>query len=335
MGWFDRADLEELIENYGGVDCKMIPDFQTLMLPVLEACADGAISTGEVVDRLEGRFEMTEEERWRRTSVGRPTVFYNRVYAAKKHLRDAGLIRYPARGQHELTAEGRRVLQEKPERIDLKFLEQFETYLEFKERRGTRSGKAESAENHVPAISVDAPGEVATPDETLRQAYKAIQDTLAADLLDRVRNSTPQFFEELIVDLLLSMGYGGPADDAGRVLGGSGDDGVDGVIDQDPLGVDQVYVQAKRYKEDNAVGAPAIRDFFGAVNLKKAQKGIFFTSSAFSPSARAAAEGFGMRIVLIDGERLAKLMIKYNIGCREEETIRLKRVDEEYFEPGS
>ncbi len=319
----------------GGVDCKMIPTFHTLMLPVLEACADGAISTREVIARLADRFELTEEERRRSFPDGRRANFFHSVYHAKKHLKEAGLVRYPGRDRYELTDEGRRVLQEKPERIDLKFLEQFEAYLEFKERKRTPSGEAKSEENRGPATSVAALGEEATPDETLRRAYKAIQDTLAADLLDRVRNSTPQFFEELIVDLLLSMGYGGPADDAGRVLGGSGDDGVDGVIDQDPLGVDQVYVQAKRYKEDNTVGSAAIRDFFGALNLKKAQKGIFFTSSAFSPSARAAAEGFGMRIVLIDGERLAKLMIKYNIGCREEEIIQLKRVDEEYFEPGS
>ena len=168
----------------------------------------------------------------------------------------------------------------------------------------------------------------------MRLAYKVIRNALAADLLDRVRNATPQFFEELIIELLVAMGYGGADTDAGRTLGQSGDDGVDGVIDQDPLGVDQVYIQAKRYQEGNNIGAGAIRDFFGALNLQKAQKGIFFTSSAFSASAKETAEGLGMRIVLIDGERLANLMIQYNIGCREEEIIRLKKIDEEFFDQG-
>lgn len=156
--------------------------------------------------------------------------------------------------------------------------------------------------------------------------------TLAVDLLDRVRDATPEFFEDLIVELLLSMGYGGASGDAGRRIGGSGDGGVDGVIDQDPLGVDQIYVQAKRYKEGNNIAPSAIRDFFGALNLKKAQKGIFFTTSAFSGDAIQTAKDLGMRIVLIDGERLAKLMLKYNIGCRDEEILYLKKIDEEFFE---
>jgi len=150
--------------------------------------------------------------------------------------------------------------------------------------------------------------------------------------MDRVRDASPGFFERLIVELLLAMGYGGASEEAGRALGKTGDDGIDGVIDQDPLGVDQVYVQAKRYGEANSVGAGAMRDFFGALSLKKAQKGIFVTTSSFSPSAVQTAKDLGSRIVLIDGAQLARLMIRYNIGCRDEEIVHLKKIDEDFFE---
>ena len=172
-----------------------------------------------------------------------------------------------------------------------------------------------------------------TPDEALRSAHGAIIGALSAELLDRVRNGTPAFFERLIVQLLVAMGYGGTSEEAGRALGQSGDNGVDGVIDQDPLGVDQIYVQAKRYAEGNNIGAGAIREFYGALSLKKAQEGIFVTTSAFSTAATETARGLGSRIVLIDGPHLARLMIRYNVGCRDEEIIHLKKLDEDFFEP--
>jgi len=156
--------------------------------------------------------------------------------------------------------------------------------------------------------------------------------TLASELLDRVRISPPAFFEKLIVSLLLAMGYGGTSKEAGRPLGQSGDDGIDGVIDKDPLGVDQVYLQAKRYAEGNNIGAGTIRDFYGALSLKRAHKGIFVTTSAFSPSAIQTARDLHSRIVLIDGIQLAQLMIRYNVGCRDEEVLYLKKIDEDFFE---
>jgi len=178
-----------------------------------------------------------------------------------------------------------------------------------------------------PAISTQ--GGTETSDEALRKAPAAITGTLAADLLDRVRKATPVFFEKLIVELLLAMGYGGTSEEAGRALGQSGDDGV---IDQDPLGVDQIFVQAKRYAEGNNISAGAIRDFYGALSLKKAHKGIFVTTSAFSQPAIDAARGLGSRIVLIDGLQLSRLMIRYNVGCRDEDVLHLKQVDEDFFE---
>ena len=306
----------------------MIPDYQTLMLPVLEACSKGTVSTKEAIATLADEFSLSKEDRAQLIPSGKQTTFSNRINWAKCYLKQAGLVKYPARSKFAITEEGKKVLQSKQEHIDNKFLEQFEPFREFRARKGTQSGRNGSATaNDLEAETADA-----TPDENLRLAYKTIRNALAADLLDQVRNSTPEFFETLILELLVSMGYGGMASDAGRALGRTGDDGVDGVIDQDPLGVDQIYVQAKRYKEGNDIGAGAIRDFFGALNLKKAQKGIFFTSSGFSSSARKTAQGLGTRIVLIDGKRLANLMIDYNIGCREEEIIRLKKVDEDFFE---
>ena len=172
-----------------------------------------------------------------------------------------------------------------------------------------------------------------TPDEAMRTAHQEIETALGQDLLDRIRKASPDFFERLIVNLLLSMGYGGSTNrDVGRTLGRSGDDGVDGVIDQDALGLDRVYIQAKRYAAGNSIGAGAIRDFFGSLDRHKATKGIFVTTSTFSPSARETAEFLSKRIVLIDGEQLARLMIRHNVGCRIEDTLHLKKIDEEFFE---
>lgn len=304
----------------------MIPDYQTLMLPVLESTEQGEVITSDVIEALAEKFQLTQEERQQLLPSGKQSTFSNRVHWAKGYLKQAGLLKYPARSHFIITDEGKKVLAGKPKKIDSKFLEQFEAFQEFRSRKGTQSGKESSDIENV--LSNDT----ATPDELLRSAHKAIDDALAAEILDRIREASPQFFEELIVDLLLAMGYGGTSENAGKAIGKSGDGGIDGVIDQDPLGVDQIYVQAKRYAEGNKIGAGAIRDFFGALNLKKAQKGIFFTSSSFSSSAIQTANDLGSRIVLINGIHLAKLMMRYNIGCRDEEILHLKKIDEAFFE---
>lgn len=303
----------------------MIPDYQTLMLPVLKLAANGELTTKEAIEILGDEFSLSAEERETVLPSGNQRTFDNRVNWAKSYLKQAGLLKYPKRGSYIATEQGLNVLRKKPERIDNEFLNQFAPFQDFRNRKGTQSFEKSSEDNK--AVSA-----ISTPDEILRAAHKKIDAALGAELLDRVREASPQFFEELIVELLLAMGYGGTSEDAGRALGQSGDNGVDGVIDQDPLGVDQIYVQAKRYKEGNAIGAGDIRDFFGALNLKKAQKGIFFTTSTFSNSAIQTAKDLGMRIVLIDGGQLAKLMIRYSIGCRDEELLHLKKVDEEFFE---
>jgi restriction system protein len=256
---------------------------------------------------------------------GKQRTLDNRVNWAKSYLKQAGLLSYPRRGFFTATDEGRKVLEQKLDRIDANYLMAFEAFRAFRNRRHTDDTEAGVSEEEV--VSSDA-----TPDETLRLSHRQINLALGADLLERVRAASPKFFEDVIVSLLLAMGYGGSEQDAARALGRSGDNGVDGVVDQDPLGVDQIYVQAKRYAQGNTISASEIRDFFGALNLKKAQKGIFFTTSTFSPSAIQTARDLSTRIVLIDGEQLANLMIKYGVGCRTEEVLHLKKIDDEFFE---
>ena len=301
----------------------MIPDYQTLMRPVLDASKDGEVRISDVVNQLADKFQLTEEEREELLPSGKQTTFSNRVHWAKAYLIKAGLVEATRRGYFVITQRGQKALNDNAE-INNQYLRQFDEFRAFQGQ--TRDDTKTESEEITETIESNA-----TPDEVLRAAYENIHATLSTELLDRVRGVSPGFFERLIVDLLLAMGYGGTAEDAGRALGKTGDNGVDGVVDQDPLGVDQIYIQAKRYAAGNTVGAGDIRDFFGALNLKKAQKGIFITTSSFSPSAVQTAKNLGSRIVLIDGAHLAKLMIRYNIGCRDEQVLSLKKIDEDFF----
>jgi restriction system protein len=303
-----------------------VPDYQSLMSHVLSASADGEVRIGDVVERLADQLALTPEERAELLPSGRQTLFANRVHWAKTYLSKAGLTEPTRRGYFRITDRGRQVLSSHPQRIDNTFLDRFAEFREFREKSAQASGHEQSQAQEVLEKSHD------TPDEVMRAAHKQIEAALAQDLLDRVHAAPPAFFERLIVSLLLRMGYGGSATDAGRALGRSGDDGIDGVIDQDALGLDRVYIQAKRYGEGNNIGAGAIRDFFGSLDRHKATKGLFVTTSAFSPSAQETAEFLSKRIVLIDGQQLAKLMIRYDIGCRVEEVLNIKKIDEDFFE---
>lgn len=302
----------------------MIPDYQTLMRPVLECSFSGEARISDVVEQLANKFGLTADERAVLLPSGKQTRFANRVHWAKSYLKQAGLVEITRRGHFSITDRGRASLADKAVTINNAYLEQFEDFKSFKDR-------ANDIETATPGTA-EIPETVSTPDEILRRAHSSITSALSAELLDRVRKASPAFFENLIVELLIAMGYGGTSEEAGRAIGQSGDDGVDGVIDQDPLGVDQIYLQAKRNGEGNNIGAAAIRDFFGALSLKKAHKGIFVTTSMFSPASVQTAHDLGSRIVLIDGVQLTKLMIRYNIGCRDEEVLHLKKVDEDFFE---
>ncbi|WP_166141657.1 restriction endonuclease [Methylosinus sp. RM1] len=303
-----------------------IPDYQSLMLPVLSAASLGEARIGDVVERVAESLALTAEERAQLLPSGRQTLFANRVHWAKTYLNKAGLVEITRRGHFTITDRGKRALQSNPGRIDNVFLNRFEEFRDFV--KGSQQEDAEAAPVALSPIEFRSQ----TPDEIMREAHREIDASLRRDLLDRVRGASPEFFERLLVNLLLGMGFGGSVADAGRALGRSGDDGVDGVIDQDALGLDRVYIQAKRYAEGNNVGSGAIRDFFGSLDRHKATKGLFVTTSRFSASAIETAQFLSKRIVLIDGDQLTKLMIRYNVGCRVEETLEIKKVDEDYFE---
>lgn len=300
-----------------------IPDFQTLMLPVLRDAAGGEVRIGATVERLADQFKLTPEQRADLLPSKRQTTFANRVHWAKSYLGKAGLIGATKRGHFAITQIGQSVLNNAPERIDVRYLGRFPQFVAFRSIEGGDDEQGGDAPAHSGAL---------TPDEQMRQARDRIESSLADDMLARIAAATPEFFEKLVVKLLTGMGYGGSVGDAGRALGRSGDGGVDGVIDEDALGLDRIYVQAKRYKDSNPVGSGAIRDFFGALDQVKAGKGLFVTTSSFTQSAMTTANNLSKRIVLIDGAKLAQLLIRYEVGCRVEEQLFIKKLDEEFFD---
>lgn len=303
-----------------------IPDYQSLMLPVLVCSSHEEVWIRRVVEKLADEFGLTMEERSELLPSGKQATFSNRVHWAKSYLNKAGLIEATRRGHFRITERGRELLASKPSNINNKTLMQFDEFRQFHDRS---SQTINSSSEQSPALLEDPKQ---TPDESMRMAWMHIEAALGQDLLDRIYAAPSSFFERLIVNLLLCMGYGGSTQHAGRILGRSGDDGVDGVIDQDALGLDRVYIQAKRYASGNCIGSGAIRDFFGSLDHHKAAKGLFVTTSSFTPAAIDTAEHLSKRIVLINGIQLAKLMIRHNIGCRVEDTLYIKKIDEEFFE---
>ncbi|CAI3962974.1 restriction endonuclease [Alteromonas macleodii] len=300
----------------------MIPTYQELMTPVLERAREGEVKFRDAVDDISNELKLTDEELSELLPSGKQTVIANRIGWAKTYLSKAGLLNTKKRGFFTITDRGIEALNS-GQNIDNKYLKQFDTFNSF---------HGQSSEIKVVDNTLTQDDEQMTPDEVLRRAYEKINDSLSTDLLTRVRAVSPIFFETLLVDLLVEMGYGGNEEGAAHALGRTGDNGVDGVINQDPLGVDQIYIQAKRYAGGNNVGASDIRDFFGALNLKKANKGLFITTSDFTQSAVQTARDLGSRIVLINGQQLSKLMLRFNVGCRDVETLHLKRVDEDFFD---
>ena len=305
-----------------------IPDFQTLMLPVLKLAAEKEWRVADTVERLADDFSLSPEDRTTLLPSGRQTTFSNRVAWAKSYLVQAGLIQPTSKRAHFIiTDDGRKVLASPPDRITIKFLNQFPEFRKLRDPSGPESASKEALS---PELVQDAS---LTPDEIIRSAHAQLEQQLAEELLVKIRLGTAAFFESLVVRLLFAMGYGGSVTEINKALvGGSGDGGVDGVIDQDTLGLDRIYIQAKRYADGNTVGASAIRDFFGSLDRFKASKGLFVTASTFTASARETASMLSKRIVLVDGSQLTRLMIRHNVGCRVEETLEIKKIDEEFFE---
>lgn len=304
-----------------------IPDFQTLMLPVLKVSAEKEWRISDAVERLANDFNLSPEERTTLIPSGRQTTFSNRVAWAKSYLVKAGLLKPTRRAHFCVSEQGRSVLASPPGRITIKYLNRFPEFEEFRKRS---AAETESAGTQPPDLVHETS---LTPDETIRAAHTQLERELADELLIRIRSGTPAFFENLVVRLLFAMGYGGSVTEINKALvGGAGDGGVDGVIDQDLLGLDRIYVQAKRYADGNTVGPSAIRDFFGSLDRFKATKGLFVTASTFTASARETAAMLSKRLVLVDGSQLTRLMIRHNVGCRVEETLEIKKIDEEFFE---
>ena len=299
-----------------------IPDFQTLMLPLLRLLADGREhGFGEACDALSEEFRLSEAERRQLLPSGRYPLMRNRVGWARTYLVKAGLVESPRRGVMRISARGRDVLAECPQRIDMGFLEQYPEYLAFREGR--------RVEREANAVVEGAAASQQTPEEALELAHARLRSDLESELLGLVKGASPRFFERLVVELLVRMGYGGSLADAGQAVGGSGDGGIDGIIKEDQLGLDTIYIQAKRW--ENTVGRPEIQRFAGALQGHQADKGVFITTADFSRDAREYAARIANRIVLIDGPQLAKLMVDHDLGVSTVESYEVKRVDSDYF----
>lgn len=309
-----------------------IPDYETLMAPLLRLLAGkGLMSLGEAVAHLADEFQLTSEERAVLLPSGQYPLFRSRVGWAKTYLKQAGLIVQPKRGQMELSAAALALLPQLPARIDGKFLARYPGFLEFMARSGTRT--LANADPHKSTVAKTNQPELASqdpPEEVIERAMRTVRDELTTELLETVKAAPPEFFERLVVRLMLKMGYGGSREEAGRAVGRSGDGGIDGIINEDRLGLDAIYLQAKRW--EGSVGEGPIRDFKGALDAKGAHKGVFITTSAFTPAAvEAARNSRSYRIVLIDGARLADLMIEHDLGVSVAATYQLKRIDSDFF----
>jgi len=295
-----------------------IPQFKYIILPFLKQLSDNReYSIKEIENKLADEFKLNEQEISQTTPSGRMTIFSNRIGWSKTYLKKAKLVESPKKGFVKITKEGVGVLLKKPEIIDTKFLNNFSSFREF--QYGDEDNESEVKEE----ISEN------TPEETLESGYQNILKNVYAELLNNLKNSSPSFFEQAVIDLLLAMGYGGSRKDAGQAIGKSGDEGIDGIIKEDKLGLDLIYIQAKRWS--GSVGRPEIQSFVGALNGKFARKGIFITTSNFTKEALIYANKLECKIILIDGWQLVKLMNEYNIGVSTIAVYEIKKIDSDYF----
>ncbi len=299
-----------------------VPDYQQFMLPFLRILGDGQVhSLSEIKERLAEEFGLTEEDRKELLPSGRQRTFDNRVGWARTYLKKALLLESPERAKYRITSRGREALLMEPETIDVNFLSQYPEFLEFK-NSSRRSQTQHDTETKT--------GEnQRTPEETLEASYQELRRELKQEILELVKECSPSFFEKLVVDLLVAMGYGGSRADAGQAIGRSGDGGIDGIIKEDKLGLDTIYIQAKRW--NGSVGRPEIQKFTGSLIGHGANKGVFITTSTFTDGAKEYVERIDRKIVLIDGEQLAEFMLDYDIGVNEHARYIIKRIDMDYF----
>jgi restriction system protein len=297
-----------------------VPDYQSIMLPLMQMSADGQeYSLREAIEKLAKQFMLSDTDRQEMLPSGRQATFDNRVGWARTYLKKAGLLKTTRRGYFQITPRGQAVLQKNPPNINVKFLEQFPEFIEFKTLKHDSIGNAE------PDPEVDEK----TPEESLEAIVQGLNQNLASEILDNIKNCSPSFFETLVIDVLVKMGYGGTRKDASKIVGRSGDGGIDGTINEDRLGLDIIYVQAKRW--ENPVGRPEVQKFAGALQGFRAKKGIFITASTFTSEARDFVSRIDSKIILIDGQNLAQYMIEFGVGVSTKEVYEIKKIDLDYF----
>lgn len=300
-----------------------IPDYQSSMLPLLRATEDGEEhSLRETIELLANEFKLTDEERKELLPSGQQPIFDNRVGWARTYMKKAGLLESTRRGYCRITERGREVLRKNPKVINDRFLAQFPEFLEFQARK-VKNQQIIKANKDIDVIVSDTPAEV------IESAYQSLRNSIASDLLETVKSCSPMFFERLVIDLLLKMGYGGSRLDAGKAIGRNGDSGIDGIIKEDKLGLDTIYIQAKRW--DGTVSRPEIQKFAGALHGQRSRKGIFITTSTFSKEAWEYASSIDIKIILIDGEQLAQLMMDHGVGVSTAATYEIRKIDRDYF----
>ena len=301
-----------------------IPDYQTIMLPLLQLASDKQEHKfSDAVQNLAEKFSLTDEEKGELLPSGTQAVFNNRVGWARSYLKQAALLSSTKRGYFKISEQGLSLLAEKPEKINSALLERYAEFQEFRNRKKDQSKILdETGTTHIP--------ENETPEDSLAAAYKLLRKNLEDEILASVKDSSPAFFERLVVDLLVKMGYGGNRQDAGRALGKSGDGGIDGIINEDQLGLDVIYIQAKRW--EGVVGRPEIQKFAGAFQGQRARKGVFITTSAFTKEAMEYASLIESKIILISGEKLASLMAQHNVGVTVAGKYEVKKIDSDYFD---
>ena len=300
----------------------MIPDYQSIMLPLLKQVSDkNEHKFRDLIEALAKQFELSDDERKELLPSGQQPIFDNRVGWAKTYLKKAGLLDTPRRATITITERGLDILRKNPTEINVKFLKQFPEFVEF------QTTKREEASEEITEESLSQ-----TPEETLEAAYQKIRKSLAQELINKVMNLPPSFFERLVVELLVKMGYGGSIKDAGKAIGKSGDEGIDGTIKEDKLGLDIIYIQAKKWQFSNVVGRPEIQKFVGALMGQKAKKGVFISTSKFTKEAKEFATNIDSKIVLIDGEQLTQLMIDNDVGVSKVGAYEIKKIDSDYFE---
>lgn len=302
-----------------------IPDYQSLMLPVLTVAAAGETRVPAVSEKIADQLGLSEVERDELLPSGTQRVLHNRIHWAKFYMTRAGLIDSPKRGVFVASLAGKALLSTSPAKIGIELLRTIPAFVNFENSTPAAATKAEA-----PAAAAAASSS-ATPEEQIDAAHAELSSALRTDLLARILEQNPAFFERVIVDLLVGMGYGGTHENAAMRLGKTGDGWIDGIVDEDRLGLDRIYVQAKRYATGSTVGRPEVQGFVGSLVGLGATKGVFVTTSGFSKQALDYAKALQQRVILIDGERLSELMVEFGVGVRASRTIVVKRLDEDFF----